>query len=276
MGICQKNFSGCMDIVLGVSEIFGIHLAENFKNPFFSRTSQEFWQRWHITLGTWAKDYVLYPLLKSKTMISFGKFTKRKLGKKKSKLLVNCVGMFILWMIMGIWHGGFRYVVGVSLWYWVILMLGEILSPFFQKITNTLNMKTDSFAWHLFQSIRTYVIYAVGATFFSLGISNGIFRLKDAAKVILKKGYANPWIFFDQSILNTGISWGDINIIIIVTIMLVIVAIIREKYGYARNWIREQSFIFRWIIWISLFVFVLIYGKYGPGYDASIFIYQGF
>ena len=270
------DFSGCMDIVLGVSEIFGIHLAENFNNPFFSRTSQEFWQRWHITLGTWAKDYVLYPLLKSKTMISFGKFTKRKLGKKKSKLLVNCVGMFRLWMIMGIWHGGFRYVVGVSLWYWVILMLGEILSPFFQKITNTLNMKTDSFAWHLFQSIRTYVIYAVGATFFSLGISNGIFRLKDAAKVILKKGYANPWIFFDQSILNTGISWGDINIIIIVTIMLVIVAIIREKYGYARNWIREQSFIFRWIIWISLFVFVLIYGKYGPGYDASIFIYQGF
>ena len=76
--------------------------------------------------------------------------------------------------------------------------------------------------------------------------------------------------------INTGISWGDINIIIIVTIMLVIVAIIREKYGYARNWIREQSFIFRWIIWISLFVFVLIYGKYGPGYDASIFIYQGF
>ena len=89
------DFSGCMDIVLGVSEIFGIHLAENFKNPFFSRTSQEFWQRWHITLGTWAKDYVLYPLLKSKTMISFGKFTKRKLGKKKSKLLVNCVGLVI-------------------------------------------------------------------------------------------------------------------------------------------------------------------------------------
>lgn len=49
------DFSGCMDIILGTSELFDIHLAENFKNPFFARTSQEFWQRWHITLGAWGK-----------------------------------------------------------------------------------------------------------------------------------------------------------------------------------------------------------------------------
>ena len=56
------DFSGCMDIVLGSAELFDIHLTENFRNPFFSRNSQEFWQRWHITLGTWARDYVFYPL----------------------------------------------------------------------------------------------------------------------------------------------------------------------------------------------------------------------
>ena len=49
----------------------------------------------------------------------------------------------------------------------------------------------------------TAVIYAVGATFFSVGVTGGINRLKDAAKVLLKRGYANPWIFFDQSILKT-------------------------------------------------------------------------
>ena len=93
---------------------------------------------------------------------------------------------------------------------------------------------------------------------------------------MLQKFYANPWIFFDQSILKTGITWQDINLIIFVTGMMLIVAVLREKYGYARNWIQNQCVLFRWFIWIALFVLVLIYGKYGPGYDASMFIYQGF
>ena len=270
------DFSGCMDIVLGVSEMFGIKLAENFHNPFFARTSQEFWQRWHITLGTWAKGYVLYPLLKSSPMVGFGKITRGRFGRKRSKFLVNLVGMFVLWMVMGIWHGGMRYIVGVSLWYWIILMSGELLSPVFLKITATMNMKTDSFAWHLFQSIRTYCIYAVGAIFFCVGVIQGLAILKDALKVFVVKGYANPWIFFDGSILNTGITYGDLNIIIIVIAMMFLVGALREKYGYARVWIEKQSVIFRWLIWISLLVFVIIWGKYGPGYDAAEFIYKGF
>lgn len=270
------DFSGCMDIVLGVSELFGIKLAENFRNPFFARTSQEFWQRWHITLGTWAKDYVLYPLLKSGIMVKFGKLTRKKFGRKTGKFLVNLVGMFVLWMVMGIWHGGYQYIVGVSLWYWVVLMLGDLLSPLFTKITGKLNMKTESFGWHFFQSGRTYLIYAIGATFFNVGISGGLALLQDAGRVIVEKGYANPWIFFDHSILNLGITYVDINIIIFAVILLVLVAVLREKYGYARTWISDQSFLFRWGIWLGLFVFVLIWGKYGPGYDAAEFIYQGF
>lgn len=270
------DFSGCMDIVLGVSELFDIHLAENFRNPFFARTSQEFWQRWHITLGTWAKDYVLYPLLKTNTMVKCGKLFKKKFGKKIGKFLVNAIGMFMLWMVMGIWHGGWRYVIGVSLWYWIILMLGDLFAPFFSQITSGMDIKTESFGWHLFQSVRTYLIYAVGAAFFSAGISRGIALLQDAWRVIAVKDYANPWIFFDGSLLDLGISYGDINVFLIAVLMLIIVAALREKYGYARIWIQNQSFGFRWIIWIGLFLIVLIWGKYGPGYDAAEFIYQGF
>lgn len=270
------DFSGCMDIVLGVSELFDIHLAENFKNPFFAKSSQEFWQRWHITLGTWAKDYVLYPLLKSKSMIAFGKLTKKKFGRKTSKYLVNLAGMFVLWMVIGIWHGGMQYIVGVSLWYWIVLMLGELFAPILSRVTVLLKMKTESFAWHLFQSLRTYLIYAIGATFFSVGVTSGLALLQDAWSVLTIKDYANPWIFFDGSLLGLGITYGDINLFFIAILMLVVVAVLREKYGYARIWIQNQCFTFRWLIWIGLFIIVLIWGKYGSGYSAAEFIYQGF
>lgn len=270
------DFSGCMDIVIGVSELFGIKLAENFNNPFFARSSQEFWQRWHISLGGWAKDYVLYPLLKSDPMIKLGKYTRKRYGKATGKFLVNLVGMFVLWMVMGIWHGGYRYIVGVSLWYWTILMLGNLLSPIFTTLTTKCNMKTDSFGWHFFQSGRTYLIYAIGATFFNVGVKRGLALLYDAWKVITVKDYANPWIFFDGSVLNLGVTYGDINIIMIGILLLVITAALREKYGFARVWIQKQSVLFRWGIWLFLFVIVLVYGKYGPGYNSADFIYQGF
>lgn len=270
------DFSGCMDIVLGVSELFGIKLAENFNNPFFAQSSQEFWQRWHITLGSWAKDYVLFPLQRCAPMSKLGKAARKKFGKNTGNVIKNSVCMFFLWMVMGIWHGGYRYIIGVSFWYWLVLMLGSVLEPISKRITNALEMKTESFSWKLFRSIRTYIIYAVGATFFSHGISGGLMLLKDCLYVITIKDYANPWIFFDQSILSLGISFRDLNILVIGLVMLIIVGILRERYTYARLWVKQQAFVFRWMIWIVLFVLVVIYGMYGPTFDARAFIYQGF
>lgn len=270
------DFSGCMDIVLGVSEIFDIKLAENFNNPFFARSSQEFWQRWHITLGTWAKDYVLYPLLKCGPMVRFGKYTRKKFGRVWGGFLKNCVGMFCLWMVMGIWHGGYRFIIGVSLWYWIILMMGNLLTPVFEKVTSACDMKVNSFGYHLFQSARTYLIYAIGATFFLCGVYKGFALLKDCADVFFVEKYANPWIFFNSSILKLGIEYRDINIIILGVVALLIVAILREKYGYARMWIRQQPVGLRWIVWLIILLFVVIYGKYGPDFNARDFIYQGF
>ena len=270
------DFSGCMDIVIGAAQLFDIKLAENFNNPFFSRNVQEFWQRWHITLGNWAKDYVLYPLLKCKPMIKLGKFTKKKYGKRIGKFIPTAVGMFCLWMVMGIWHGGFKYIIGVSLWYWIILMAGELCSPILKRIVQFLQVDIECFSWRLFQSIRTYLIYAVGAVFFrAADFEQAVSFLVSSIQTFTREKF-NAWVLFNGSIVNTGVTLEDVNVLIVGILMLIIVGILREKCGFARVWMQKQVLPFRWCIWMGLFVFVLIYGMYGPGYSAAEFIYQGF
>lgn len=268
------DFSGCVDVVLGAAELFDIKLPENFNNPFMARTVQEFWQRWHMSLGAWAKDYVYYPVLKSKLLASIGRWCKRHFKKRIAKFIPWAFGMGVLWLVMGFWHGSIKCIIGVSAWYWCTLILGELFSPVFKKAICFFNIDTKSFSWHLLQSIRTYVVFSLGAVFFAAD------SLMDAAGQyqILFHSFKslNPWIFFNDDILKLGVTWTDINLLILGVYFLSKAAYLRENYGYARTWVQKQILPFRWFLWIGLFLLVLIYGLYGPGYDASQFIYQGF
>lgn len=125
------DFSGNMDVIMGVSECFGIRLPENFRQPFFSRTIQEFWQRWHITLGTWLRDYVMYPLLNSNLWARMSHALKKKFGKKAAKTVPVFLAMFILWMVNGVWHGGSWKFMAVVLWFWFSVTMGQLLTPLF-------------------------------------------------------------------------------------------------------------------------------------------------
>lgn len=270
------DFSGCMDIVLGTAEIFGINLPENFRNPFFSGTVQEFWQRWHITLGRWARDYVYYPTLRCKLLTSLSKACKKRFGKRTAKLIPWTLAMAVLWFVMGFWHGAMQHIIGVSLYFFLVFVISEILSPLFSRITVLLKADTESFSWRLFKCVRTYIIYSIGAIFFSAdGIGQGVEHFTRFI-TSFSDSDRNPWIFFDNSLLDTGITLTDIHILVFALCVLLVGDLLREKYGYARNWIGKQGIVFRWMLWIGLFFLVLIYGQYGPGFDASEFIYQGF
>lgn len=268
------DFSGCMDIVLGVAELFDIKLAENFKNPFFSRNSQEFWQRWHITLGNWARDYVFYPLLKSKWLVNFGKTCKKKFGKRWGKFIPWSIAMAVLWFVMGFWHGSVQHIFGVSLWFWTMLFLSELFAPALEKMIEVLKIDTKCFSWHLFQSVRTYLVYALGVVFFS---ASGLMQAFKHYEILFESfKHLNPWILFDGSIVNLGVTLKDVNVLIFGVIVLLFGDVLREKYGYARDWLSKQNLPFRWLIWVGLFVTVLVFGMYGPLYDSSAFIYQNF
>lgn len=160
------DFSGCMDIVLGVSECIGIYLPENFRAPLLSKTIQEFWQRWHITLGGWLRDYIMNPLSKSEAMVNLGKKCREKFGKKKGKQIPVYLSMFAVWFLMGLWHGDSWSFVVQGLWFWLVIVLGQMMKGIFATWKKKLHISDKNFIWQMFQIVRTFFVFTVGSLFF--------------------------------------------------------------------------------------------------------------
>ena len=81
------DFSGGIDMVEGVSELFGVRMAQNFRQPYFSTSLAEFWRRWHMSLGEWMRAYVFYPLAMRPSMMSLNKWGTKHLGKTVGRTL---------------------------------------------------------------------------------------------------------------------------------------------------------------------------------------------
>lgn len=128
------DFSGCMDIVIGVSKCFGIILPENFNVPFLSKSVQEFWESgWHITLGSWLKDYVMYPISRTTLFKKASKSLKKKWGKSGQKIPYYAA-MFVVWTLMGIWHGSsWKYMIGEGWFFWIVIVAGQVFEPVSKK-----------------------------------------------------------------------------------------------------------------------------------------------
>ena len=99
------DFTGGIDITIGIAEVLGIKLKENFQRPFFSKSTAEYWRRWHITMGTWFRDYVFYPVSISGPMLKLSKFSREKFGEKIGKRVPVYMSTIIVWFATGIWHG---------------------------------------------------------------------------------------------------------------------------------------------------------------------------
>ena len=283
------NFSGCMDIVIGLSQTFGIVLPENFRTPFFAKNISEYWRRWHATLGTWMKNNVFYPLLRSKAITELGKALKNKLGKKKGKQITTYVAMFILWLSVGLWHGGaMKYVIGSGLLHWAYIVLGEVTLPFFTWLfIDKLHMNIKSKGADAFRVVRTFFFVCIGDLFFrSDSVPHALRMLKESVTVF------NPWILWNGALLDMGLDFVEWGILIVSLVILITVSTIQyrmeacaeskdtgSKYsGFAnvREYIASKKLAVRWIIYIALLFYCILLAEYGPGFSAAEFIYKDF
>jgi len=104
------DFSGYSDMAIGLGKMFGFHFLENFNFPYISRSISEFWRRWHISLSTWFRDYVYFPMGGSRV-------------KSKFRLVFN---LFIVWALTGLWHGAAWNFVFWGLFFFALIMFEKV------------------------------------------------------------------------------------------------------------------------------------------------------
>lgn len=268
------DFSGCMDMVLGISECFGIKLPENFDAPFFSRSIAEFWRRWHITLGLWFKDYLMYPLLKSRPFAALGSRCRKAFGKIKGKKVPTYFALAILWLCIGVWHGGTpNYMLASGIIPGIYLISSELLSGVFQKLNVLLKINADSFGHRTWQRVRTVLLMCVCFLFARTQSLSEAFGMLTR---IFCEPFSSPWTVVDGTLLTLGLCWRDYFLLAVSYAIILWVDYRRYRGLPVRSALRSQCLVVRWLVLLVGVFAVIIFGVYGPAYSAQSFIYGGF
>jgi alginate O-acetyltransferase complex protein AlgI len=264
------EFSGCMDMVIGSAELFGICLPENFRQPFFSRTVSEFWRRWHISLGTWFKDYIFYPVSMSTGVKKIRVWAKKK-SAHLAKACVSAASLFPVWLCNGLWHGPRWSFIFFGMYYFVLIASSIIMEPWYGRLRSRLGLDPDSRVYHGFQMLRTWVLVVVGELFFraeGLGIGAEMF-----CSVLTRFRLSSLW---DGTLLGLGLDLWDFRLIAGVLLAVFLVSCVQEKGQDVRQNVRAMPLALRWCVYYGVMISLCVFGAYGPGYGAVDFIYAGF
>ena len=265
------EFSGVMDVMCGLGQMLGLHLPENFARPFFAKSINEFWQRWHISLGSWLRDYIFYPISFSKGIKNLSVKTRSKLKPYYAKIVPTTIALFFVWFGNGFWHGaGWKYIV-YGLYYYLLMTLGVFLEPVFEKLCAKLTINRKSKPFQIFQMIRTFLIVNIGMLIFRAENLSVAF---DMLKSVFTDFNLNVLFVGNKNGFNLGLC--DYAVILIGLFIVVAVGILQE------NGIDIKDKIYNLPVYIKfplllIFVFVIIiFGAYGEGYGVVDLIYANF
>ena len=150
------DFTGGIDMTIGLSQALGIDLAENFIRPFFSKNIAEYWRRWHITLGEWMKSYIFYPISVSQPMLKLSKKARSSMGNFGKRLPVY-VASIATWLVTGIWHGITPNFILWGMMNCFVIVVSEELNPLYEKFHNRFGWKEKK--WYgAFEILRMFLL----------------------------------------------------------------------------------------------------------------------
>lgn len=172
------DFSGYSDMAIGLGRMFGFHFEENFNYPYIAKSVSDFWRRWHISMGTWFRDYLYFPLGGSRVGTSI--------------LLIR--NLFIVWLATGIWHGANWTFIVWGLWHFLWITLEKVFN-FPRSKEGSLKSKCYCFltliivivGWVFFRSnTLTDAVLYLKCMFLPFTLENSSLRWSFAAEFLIK------------------------------------------------------------------------------------------
>lgn len=241
------DFSSYSDMAVGAGLLFGIRLAENFDTPYFAQSIQEFWRRWHMSLSTWFRDYLYFPLG----------------GSRKGKLRTN-LNLLIVFAVSGLWHGA-----GTQFLIWGLLhggyqVLGRLVKPVTRPIREKLDASPLALIAKWLRMGWVFVLTNITWVFFradSLGHALTILRQMGAPGT-----FGGPEVF--------GMVQSQLWLLLGCLAALFVWDLTYKKYDLVER--LSRCVWLRYAVWTVLILLVLCFGAYGTGYNAAEFVYFQF
>lgn len=260
------DFSGYMDIVCGLCNIWGIELRENFDRPYFSKSVAEYWRRWHISLGDWFKTYMYYPLAVSSFAKKLSKIGGN--GGKKSRLGKNLPATFaliIVWFTTGLWHGAsFAYLIWGGL-NGLFIIVSFWLEPFYDKINVELHLHDSNKIWRLFRILRTFLLVAFIKVLPEVGtLSQGI--------GLWGRVFTGGADFSFNGLFPYGVLPVQLIVILFGTMMMFVLDLIKYRKT-PDEFLDSVPALIRFSLYFVLIALIIIFGSYGTGFTTHDFLY---
>ncbi len=264
------DFSGGIDVVIGVAELFGIHMQENFKRPFFAVSIADFWRKWHISLGSWMKDYVFYPLSLSHGMKKLKKKAKKVFGRRTGSAIVIAIADIIVFALVGLWHGPTWNYIGWGLYNGIIIGFSVIMEERYTRAKKALHINDRSKGWYVFMILRTFALFNIGQYFDCVNSFGEAFHV-----IGLSVTHFDPSLFLTISSgkLGTAFTPYAILIIVISCVLWFIISVLQERGMCVRDKLSGIP------IGVQLAIFLLIFvciGLFSPMSASRGFIYAQF
>lgn len=244
------DFSAYSDIARGSAKMLGFDLMENFHCPYMAVSIQDFWRRWHISLSSWFKDYLYFPL-----------------GGSRCSKPRHFLNIMVVFAVSGLWHGAALTFVAWGILNGLYQVISQLLDPLRKKWFALAKIKEDSRWLHGFRIFFTFCLTCLAWVLFRAN------SLSDAL-LVFRSVFSIPWTGLHGSLGAFGVSGKTLIMLAVFSVGLLIADwfISEKKLAEKIN----GRFIPRYAVYFVLIAVILIFGSYGVGYDPQDFVYFQF